>query len=160
MAIFGDVNDNRVIPLLLLSGIIFMTGMYLIYFYKWIASIFCGSHSISKIHIQQELEIPFDSFHLDRNATTGRTAIHSQAPSAPQWELESTIVVFQQSIRPSSASPIHPHLHHSHHTVAAPISPPSAPSGSLKVASSTLSMNSINSLSPVSCSEGKDVLKY
>ena len=27
MAIFGDVNDNRVIPLILLSGMIFLTGM-------------------------------------------------------------------------------------------------------------------------------------
>lgn len=57
MAIFGDVNDNRVIPLLLLVGIIFLTGMYLIYFYKWFLSLICSSNSLKiRVNLKQEEE--------------------------------------------------------------------------------------------------------
>lgn len=158
MAIFGDVNDNRVIPLLLLSGIIFMTGMYLIYFYRWISSIFCGSQSISKIHIQQELEIPFNSSFIDQSIHT--TQPHTQ----PQWELESTIVVFQQSIRPSSgSSPIN--IHHSHiphsiqHNNNNSFSSLKVPSPGTAISSSPGSV--VTSLSPISSSmDGKDCIKY
>lgn len=97
MAIFGDVNDNRVIPLLLLSGIVFITGMYFIYFYKWIKSLL-GCNSVSKIHIQKELAIPFDSL-------VHRASDKASVTTKPPWESESTILVFQQSIhRPAGAS--------------------------------------------------------
>lgn len=96
MAIFGDVNDNRVIPLLLLSGIVFITGMYFIYFYKWIKSLL-GCNSVSKIHIQTELAIPFDS--LVHKATDKVATVTAK----PSWESESTILVFQQSIHRPAA---------------------------------------------------------
>jgi len=87
MAIFGDVNDNRVIPLILMSGLIFLTGMYIFYIYRWIRNFLLGRGSKCKISNTHEFP-PIDPFiHLDM-----------ERKASMQWEPDSTIVIFQPSV--------------------------------------------------------------
>lgn len=89
MAIFGDVNDNRVIPLILMSGLIFLAGMYIFYIYRWIRNFLLGRGSkSSKISNTHEFP-PIDPFiHLDM-----------ERKQSMQWDPDSAIVIFQSTVK-------------------------------------------------------------
>lgn len=85
MAIFGDVNDNRVIPLILLSGMIFLTGMYLVYLYKWLKGIL-------RSKIPKYSDDEFDPHSNAHDMARKQSTISA-------WDIETTIVSFQPTIK-------------------------------------------------------------
>jgi hypothetical protein len=91
MAIFGDVNDNRVIPLILMSGLIFLAGMYIVYIYRWIKKFLTGKSTTKSCKISNTNDFPpIDPYiHLD---VERRQSMH--------WEPDSTTVIFQPSVKP------------------------------------------------------------
>jgi len=95
MAIFGDVNDNRVIPLILMSGIIFLAGMYVFYIYRWVRN-FLNGGKIASSSSSSGSEETIDDFPLDSFMTTITDLDRRQSM---QWDMDSTVVIFQPSIK-------------------------------------------------------------
>lgn len=90
MAIFGDVNDNRVIPLILMSGLIFLAGMYIFYIYRWVRNFLTGKSTTKSCKISTTNEFPpIDPYiHMDMER---KQSMH--------WEPDSTVVIFQPSVQ-------------------------------------------------------------
>lgn len=92
MAIFGDVNDNRVIPLILLSGMIFLTGMYLVYLYKWL-------RSILRSNVPRYSDTEFDGCDDEAVYAQARHDMARKQSTISAWDVETTIVSFQPTIK-------------------------------------------------------------
>lgn len=96
MAIFGDVNDNRVIPLILLSGMIFLTGMYIVYLYKWLRSILRSNV------LPRYSDAEFDGCDGEEGGSYPHQQRHDMArkqSTISAWDMETTIVSFQPTIK-------------------------------------------------------------
>ena len=94
MAIFGDVNDNRVIPLVLLSGMIFLTGMYLVYLYKWLREMLRGR--LPARFCSQDGGDPFGDGSGDPYA---RHDMVRKQSTISAWDMEASIIHFPPTIK-------------------------------------------------------------
>lgn len=92
MAIFGDVNDNRVIPLILMSGMIFLTGLYLFHLYKWLRSLvqrkFSRKLSEEQVDVDEEGYVMGPRHDMERKQST-----------ISAWDMEGTIFFYQPTIK-------------------------------------------------------------
>ena len=94
MAIFGDVNDNRVIPLILLSGLIFLVGVYAVCLFKWLRGV------ISKSRIMMTRFGSGDEF--EGSGAEEAFASHDMArkqSTISAWDMEASIIHFPTTIK-------------------------------------------------------------